>query len=113
MIANVAYDLFTSSTPDGEEEYEVMIWLAALGGAGPISETGEPVDEVEIGGTTWSVYDGQNAQMRVYSFVVGADEQVEEYEGDLKEFLDYLTTEQEMDGSQYVINIGAGTEPFR
>lgn len=34
IIANVAYDLFTSSTATGRAEYEVMIWLAGLGGAG-------------------------------------------------------------------------------
>jgi xyloglucan-specific endo-beta-1,4-glucanase len=33
----VAYDLFTSSSPGGKEEFELMVWLAALGGAGPIS----------------------------------------------------------------------------
>ena len=37
IIADVAYDLFTSSTADGSEEFEIMVWLAALGGAGPIS----------------------------------------------------------------------------
>lgn len=35
IVANVAYDLFTSSTASGSAEYEIMIWLAALGGAGP------------------------------------------------------------------------------
>lgn len=113
MVANVAYDLFTSSTPDGDEEYEVMIWLAALGGAGPISETGEPIAEVDIAGTTWSLWDGQNGNMHVFSFVVNGDNQVADFDGDLKEFLTYLTTEQGMEESQYVINIGAGTEPFR
>jgi len=34
VVADVSYDLFTSSTVDGTEEYEIMIWLAALGGAG-------------------------------------------------------------------------------
>ena len=32
IVADVAYDMFTSSTPGGSEEYEIMIWLAALGG---------------------------------------------------------------------------------
>lgn len=39
VVADVAYDLFTSSTASGDEEFEVMIWLAAIGGAGPISST--------------------------------------------------------------------------
>lgn len=39
ITADVSYDLFTSSTASGSNEYEIMIWLAALGGAGPISST--------------------------------------------------------------------------
>lgn len=112
LVANVAYDLFTSSSADGDEEYEVMIWLAALGGAGPISETGEAIASADIAGTTWSLWEGTNGQMHVFSFVVDGDN-VQDFSGDLKEFLDYLTTNQSMPESQYVINIGAGTEPFR
>lgn len=37
MVANVAYDLFTSSTPTGTYENEIMIWLAEYGGVKPIS----------------------------------------------------------------------------
>ena len=37
IVADVSYDMFTSSTAGGSNEYEIMIWLAALGGAGPIS----------------------------------------------------------------------------
>lgn len=51
--------------------------------------------------------------MPVFSFVVVGDNQIQDFDGDLKEFLDSLTTEQGMEESQYVINIGAGTEPFR
>ena len=37
IVADVSYDMFTSSSAGGSNEYEIMIWLAALGGAGPIS----------------------------------------------------------------------------
>jgi xyloglucan-specific endo-beta-1,4-glucanase len=37
MVANVAYDLFTSSSPSGKYEYEIMVWLAQYGGVKPIS----------------------------------------------------------------------------
>ncbi|KAG2768997.1 hypothetical protein Pcac1_g19840 [Phytophthora cactorum] len=43
VVANVAYDLFTISTPDEDAEYEIMVWLAAIGGAGPISAMGMPI----------------------------------------------------------------------
>lgn len=40
IVADVAYDIFTSSKAGSETpEFEVMVWLAALGGAGPISST--------------------------------------------------------------------------
>jgi xyloglucan-specific endo-beta-1,4-glucanase len=35
IVADVSYDLFTSSQAStSNEEYEIMVWLAALGGAG-------------------------------------------------------------------------------
>jgi len=63
MVANVAYDLFTSSTATGSAQYEVMIWLAALGGAGPISSTGGPIATVNLAGKSWKLYKGPNGQM--------------------------------------------------
>ena len=36
LVTNVAYDAFTSSTPDGPEEYELMVWLGNFN-AGPIA----------------------------------------------------------------------------
>ncbi|KAI8955864.1 family 12 glycosyl hydrolase [Xylaria longipes] len=110
MVANVAYDLFTSSSASGSSEYEVMVWLAALGGAGPISSSGSPVATPSIAGVSWKLYDGYNGNMHVFSFV--ASSQVTSFSGDLKEFLSYLTSNQGMSTSQYVTSIGAGTEPF-
>jgi xyloglucan-specific endo-beta-1,4-glucanase len=111
IVADVAYDLFTSSSPSGSEEYEVMIWLAALGGAGPISETGSAVASADIDGVTWSLYDGYNGDMHVFSFVAGSS--VQDFSGDLTNFLSYLSTNQGLPDSQYLLNVGAGTEPFR
>ncbi|KAH8166588.1 hypothetical protein CIB48_g1688 [Xylaria polymorpha] len=110
MVANVAYDLFTSSSASGSSEYEVMVWLAALGGAGPISSSGSPVATPSIAGVSWKLYDGYNGNMHVFSFV--ASSQVTSFSGDLKAFLSYLTSNQGMSTSQFVTSIGAGTEPF-
>ncbi|EMD94846.1 glycoside hydrolase family 12 protein [Bipolaris maydis ATCC 48331] len=110
IIADVAYDLFTSSTPTGSEEYEVMIWLAALGGAGPISATGSPIATVTLAGNSWKLYNGKNGQMNVFSFV--AEKQVQNFSGDLMDFLKYLTSKQGLPSSQILISAGAGTEPF-
>lgn len=110
IIANVAYDLFTSSTASGDAEYEVMIWLAALGGAGPISATGSPIATVTLAGQSWQLYNGKNGNMNVFSFV--ATSQVKSFNGDLKEFLTYLTSKQGVPSSQILTSAGAGTEPF-
>ncbi|GES61489.1 xyloglucan-specific endo-beta-1 [Aspergillus terreus] len=110
IIANVAYDLFTSSTADGDNEYEIMIWLAALGGAGPISSTGSPVASPTVAGHSWDLYSGMNGQMQVYSFV--ASSQTESFSADLQEFITYLQSNQGLPTSQYLVDVQAGTEPF-
>lgn len=75
-----------------------MVWLAALGGAGPISSTGKTIATVNISGSEWDVWVGPNGQMTVYSFV--AKSTMNKYDGDLLDFFKYLKTVQ------------AGTEPF-
>ncbi|KAG7119084.1 Endoglucanase cel12C like protein [Verticillium longisporum] len=110
VVANVAYDLFTSSDCSAKPEYEVMIWLAALGGAGPISATGKPIATVTISGVSWQLYKGAHSQMTVFSFV--ATKQQTNYNGDVADFIKYLAASQGLPGSQCLYSIGAGTEPF-
>ena len=110
VVADVAYDLFTSSTADGDEEYEIMIWLAALGGAGPISSTGSAIASTTINGVNWKLYSGPNGQMTVYSFV--AESTVTDFSGDLLEFFTYLQKNQGLSSDQYLTHVQAGTEPF-
>ncbi|KAE8146150.1 putative xyloglucan-specific endo-beta-1,4-glucanase A [Aspergillus avenaceus] len=110
VVADVAYDLFTSSTADGDEEYEVMIWLGALGGAGPISSTGSAIATPNVAGQNWSLYKGPNGQMTVFSFV--APSSVENFSADLNDFLTYLQQNQGLSSSQYLTHVQAGTEPF-
>ncbi|KAJ5275069.1 hypothetical protein N7497_005681 [Penicillium chrysogenum] len=110
IVADVAYDLFLSSTPDGSEEYEIMVWLAALGGAGPISSTGKTIATVNISGSEWDVWVGPNGQMTVYSFV--AKSTMNKYDGDLLDFFKYLIKDQALDSSKYLKTVQAGTEPF-
>lgn len=110
IIANVAYDIFTSSTADGSPEYEIMIWLGALGGAGPISSTGSTIATPNIGGVSWNLYSGSHSQMNVFSFV--APSNIGSFSGDLTDFTDYLQANHGLSGSQIVQTIGAGTEPF-
>lgn len=110
IIANVAYDLFTGSSASGSPEYEVMIWLSALGGAGPISSTGSAIATPTIAGKQFRLYKGPNGQMTVFSFV--ATSAVNNFNGDVNDFLKYLRTNQGLPGTQILQSVGAGTEPF-
>jgi xyloglucan-specific endo-beta-1,4-glucanase len=102
--------MFTSSTASGANEYEIMIWLAALGGAGPISSTGSPVATPTIAGVTFKLYKGPNGSTTVYSFVAAS--QTTSFSGNLLDFYTYLESKLGFPSSQYLLSIGAGTEPF-
>lgn len=103
--------MFLSSSATGSDQYEVMVWLAALGGAGPISSTGSAIATPTIGSTTFSLYYGLNGSMKVYSFVASSKDDTN-YSGDLKAFYTYLINSQGLSSSLYLLSIGAGTEPF-
>lgn len=110
VVADVSYDMFLSSSASGSEEYEIMVWLAALGGAGPISSTGSPIATTNINGVTWKLYSGPNGATTVYSFV--AESTTTSFSGDMKEFFNYLTENEGVSTSLYLIGVQAGTEPF-
>ncbi|KAK1929440.1 putative xyloglucan-specific endo-beta-1 [Phytophthora citrophthora] len=110
FVADVSYDLFTSSTASGSNEYEIMIWLAAYGGAGPISSTGKPIATVKIGNNSFKLYKGPNGSTTVFSFV--ATKTITNFSADLLKFLSYLVNKQGMPSSQYLLKVEAGTEPF-
>lgn len=109
-MADVSYDLFTAPSATAPHAYEIMIWLAALGGAGPISSTGQPVGTLEVSGTEFKLFKGPNGDTTVYSFV--AAEPVGEFGGDLMDFFRFLVEKEGMSGSQVLVSAGAGTEPF-
>ena len=107
MVANVAFDLWTSAGSSGDYEYEIMIWLAAIGGAGPL---GSQVGSFSYEGTDWSLYEGTNGVQKVYSFVAG--KQIESITSDALPFLTHLVDSGYFASSQYLRAIQAGTEPF-
>lgn len=110
IIANVSYDLFLGTSASAESTYEIMIWTAALGGAGPISATGSPIATVTLAGSSWKLFYGKNRQLNVYSFVAASP--VKSFKGDLVEFTKYLTSKQGVPSSLILQSTGAGTEPF-
>lgn len=110
LIADVSYDMFTTSSSGGSNEFEIMVWLDTLGGAGPISSSGSPVATPNIGGTSFKLFSGPNGATTVYSFVAAST--VNNFSGDILDFFNYLEQNQGFSKSQYLVNIQAGTEPF-
>ncbi|KAJ5106405.1 hypothetical protein N7456_003080 [Penicillium angulare] len=110
IVADVSYDMFLAASASGSSEYEIMVWLAALGGAGPISSTGSAVATTTIGGVEFKLYSGPNGATTVYSFV--ATSTTTSFSGDLKEFFTYLIDNEGLSSSLYLTDVQAGTEPF-
>ncbi|KAL1762323.1 concanavalin A-like lectin/glucanase domain-containing protein [Schizophyllum commune] len=115
-VVNIAYDIFTSSTAGGSNEYEIMIWMSNHG-AGPISYTydaqGNPTpvaESVSIAGKTWDVYHGSNGSNEVYSFLTSDGSEVTSFDGDAYDFFSYLVSDQSFSTSQYLTTFQAGTE---
>ncbi|KAH8109438.1 concanavalin A-like lectin/glucanase domain-containing protein [Phellopilus nigrolimitatus] len=115
-VADVAYDLFTANSPTGANVNEIMIWMANYN-AGPISATygsdGQPVpiaSSISLGGHSWNLYFGSNGANNVYSFLPSSGT-ITSFSADINNFLTYLTSEQGVSTSQYLVTAQAGTEP--
>ncbi|KAH9849355.1 concanavalin A-like lectin/glucanase [Lenzites betulinus] len=116
IVADVAYDLFTSATAGGSGANEIMIWLANFN-AGPISSQygsdGQPVpvaSGVSLAGHTWNLYSGSNGANAVFSFLPTSGT-ITSFSGDVKDFFTYLTQHQGLSASQFLVTAQAGTEP--
>lgn len=87
-----------------------MVWLAAYGGAGPISSSGSAIATVTIAGYSFKLYSGPNGSTTVFSFV--ATSTITSFSGDMNLFFKYLTANQGVPTSYYITSLQAGTEPF-
>ncbi|KAF8913386.1 glycoside hydrolase family 12 protein [Mucidula mucida] len=90
LVADVSYDLWLSNTAgtggaSTSSTFEIMIWLSTRGGAGP---AGSQINTISINGVSWHLFK------------------------DLKPFLTYLTSNQGVSSSQFLVQAQGGTEPF-
>ncbi|KAJ7220558.1 glycoside hydrolase family 12 protein [Mycena pura] len=115
VVADVAYDLFTSNTAGGSNVNEIMIWLANFN-AGPISavfnSSGQAVPKasnLSLGGHTWNLFFGSNGANNVYSFLPTSGT-VTSFNADINLFLKYLTSNQGVSTSQFLVTAQGGTE---
>jgi hypothetical protein len=111
-VQNVAYDLWfhaPGSKPDDQKKPtdELMIWMAALGGAGPL---GKRVETVKLAGAEWKLNVG-DIGWKVYSFV--RTEPCEQWNVDAKVFIDYLVEHGYMAKDKQLTSVEFGTEVFR
>ncbi|KAG1743045.1 glycoside hydrolase family 12 protein [Suillus lakei] len=112
VVADVAYDLFTSDTAGGSNVNEIMIWLANVN-SGPIAAqynaTGQAVPILEKPLNRRNLYSGSNGYNQVYSFLLTSGT-ITSFEGDVYPFLSYLIDNEGMSSSQYLTTAQAGTE---
>ncbi|KAI9566135.1 glycoside hydrolase family 12 protein [Boletus coccyginus] len=115
VVANIAYDLFTSHTAGGSNVNEVMIWLANIN-AGPMSYKydyyGQPAPiarNLAIAGHSWDLYRGSNGHNEVYSFLSAAGA-ITSFSGDVFGFFTYLTKKGYITSSEYLVTAQGGTE---
>jgi xyloglucan-specific endo-beta-1,4-glucanase len=117
IVANVAYDMFTSSSPYGPKMDEIMVWLGDFNSPGPLSEkytkTGQPyviAADVEIEGHTWNLYRGTNNGWKAWSFLPTNGATITYFSGDIKQFFEYLTSHGYISSSQYLTTAQGGIE---
>lgn len=110
VVADVSYDMWLAPSVGAANEYEIMVWIGALGGAGPISHSGSPIATPTILGSSWKLYSGPNGDTTVYSFV--ANSNIKSFTGDMMKFFDYLISNEGISKSMVVTSLQGGTEPF-
>ncbi|KAJ7311758.1 glycoside hydrolase family 12 protein [Mycena albidolilacea] len=100
LVADVSYDLWlsnsaSSSGASSSSTFEIMVWLSTRGG---------------VNGVTWRLFKGTVSTWTVFSFV--APTEITNFNSDLKPFLTFLTANQGVPSSQFLVQAQAGTEPF-
>ncbi|KAG2147883.1 glycoside hydrolase family 12 protein [Suillus bovinus] len=117
VMADVAYDLFTSWSSGGSNANEIMIWLANIN-SGPISYNYDaegnavPIATgISLENYTWNLYSGFNGVNQVYSFLLPKGSgNINSFSGDVYSFLSYLIDNEGISSSQYLTCAQAGTE---
>ncbi|KAI1789979.1 concanavalin A-like lectin/glucanase [Ganoderma leucocontextum] len=114
LRADVSYDIWTGVPQSGDvassaSSYEIMIWLSNRGGIGGIGNV--VAQNIQVGGHTWNLKHGPNANWDVFSFIT-AEGDITNFTSDLNAFFQYLVNNQGVAETQYLQAIQTGTEPF-
>ncbi|KAI0261256.1 endocellulase [Gloeopeniophorella convolvens] len=118
LRADISYELWLGKASSGSpatpaSSYEIMIWLSGLGGIQPVGS--QILTGISVGGHTWNLWKGPNANWQVLSFVPATGD-ITNFNADLKDFLNYLVSNQGVASTQSSVRrvqaIQTGTEPF-
>ncbi|KAL5486334.1 hypothetical protein ACEPAI_7380 [Sanghuangporus weigelae] len=114
-VADVAYDLFTSTSPNGDNINEIMIWLANIN-AGPISavfnaqgQAVPAVTNISLEGHTWNLFIGSNGVNNVFSFLPTSGT-IQSFSAEINSFLRFLTANEGLPDTQFLKTAQGGTE---
>jgi len=113
IVGDVAYDIWTSSTSGGANQYEIMIWLANYN-TQPVATSytaagvAVPITTVTIGGTSYKLYEGPVSSWLTYTYI--AQSTITSFSADLKPFFTDLGNRGYVSSSQYITALQAGTE---
>ena len=113
VVGDISYDIYFGNAATGQASYEVMIWLATVGGAFPLSYSNEAIATLTIAGTGFQLYKGPhggNGASTIFTFV--ADTVQSSYSGDMLAFFDYLVETQGVSSDLFLQSVGAGMEAF-
>ncbi|KAI7220634.1 hypothetical protein KC333_g2238 [Hortaea werneckii] len=117
LAANVAYDTFVGTSPNGANAFEVMVWLGLYGNISPLSSNGYPFTPIAspiINGVQFDLAYGLNGNVKVYSFVA-RNRAATSFSGDFLNFYKYLQQNYATNGfnsNLYLQAFQAGTEVF-
>ncbi|KAE8877466.1 hypothetical protein PF005_g27455 [Phytophthora fragariae] len=98
--------LFTNSTPDGDFEFEIVGWLAAIGTAWHLASEGKNIKNITVSGVD---YMQNHGTMMVPTFSYVATQLMDNLSGGLSEFIGALPQDAATDSTQYLTKVQYGT----
>ena len=106
---DAAYDIWLDPTPkkDGVNQQEIMIWFNRQGAIQPV---GSAAGNTTIGGKTWQVWQGNNGQNGVISYVATAP--IDSWNLNVLDFVNDVKSRGTVTNSWYLTSIQAGFEPW-
>ena len=107
---NAAYDLFFAddTVADSNPKYELMVWVAARNGAGPLGT--KDAKPLTVNGAVFDLYVGTNGNQKVYSYKIRTEMRAVNF--DLNTFIQDARARQLLPPATRLKSVQAGHEVF-